>query len=385
MSHNSSVGDRSIFGEDSIREAMKLKYWNKKGVDPVELGRHPLAKLETVNRRLRAEGREDNEYERGLILMELLTAAWESLRPASGIEPDPPDEDWIHYVVIRERYLKTPKVPVETLSGLLGYSEKTVQNRIKDALHHIGRYLRHSQESNEQSSITHRYIEYLAHYRRLIVGGSSSERAITLEATRQPLTTVYHRRFFQADLITDWTLEVEPVFRDGGGQIKCNRKSHNYGTVHWYIDFDPPLLPGQRAKYIMRQTIKTDAVGTYEAILKDYQEGRLPYPYSRLATRIAVPTARLEMRLEFPAGYPVTLPREGGFDVRVGGADAVDERTRLHEENAFKLLYDRMRNVRTLELKVVNALQGYSYYMQFVPPMASVLEELKRRHAADES
>ena len=76
----------------------------------------------------------------------------------------------------------------------------------------------------------------------------------------------------------------------------------------------------------------------------------------------------LHLRIEFPRGYPISLPSTGGFGVYQGPAEVLSEKTRLVAQNAFVATNGSQGDQWTLELRATQARAGSSYEISWIPP-----------------
>lgn len=76
------------------------------------------------------------------------------------------------------------------------------------------------------------------------------------------------------------------------------------------------------------------------------------------------------LRIEFPAGYPISVPPSGGFCVYAGATEHHDEKARLQVMKCFSVQHDQENDRYALELTACPAVMGLCYELCWVPPYA---------------
>ncbi len=122
---------------ETIRRA--LRAWDSTR----ELGGQPLAGLRVVNAQRLSAGYSETAAGLGLALREVLQAAIQALRPASG-EFDPADKRWRPYFILNEQYIHD-RAP-EWVSAQLCISRRTYYNEQEAALEAMADLLRQREE-----------------------------------------------------------------------------------------------------------------------------------------------------------------------------------------------------------------------------------------------
>lgn len=168
-------------------------------------------------------------------------------------------------------------------------------------------------------------------------------------------------------------LEFQSLSRDGQGTMRDRVLKDVPGIFSWRVDFLPPLKQGQKASYIYKQHIDNWYPWTYEDCEKFYETGEMMTKYATARYKIPVSVDHFQLRMEFPAYYPISLPTTGGFGVYFSLGEDFNEKTRIIAEKGFSVNCNHALQKWTMELNVKNALAGFSYELQWFPPRKNQL------------
>jgi len=359
----------------------QLRLWRKIAPDFHALGQSELAQTEVVRRRLQREGERDDVEAQGRMLHKLLTEVWESLKPA-GSEPTSPPKDWLPYVILRECFYARKGRKQGAIGDSLGIPDRTFQREITQAVNLLVTGLKQSENSAREQDAhsvapgtTHSFLSQKIYQVKAVDGTTTSTRRVVLEA-HQPLHSVSFR-LIQDETSKVWDLSLSETWRSDGGIIQAGRRVHTEEKKRWFVDFIPDLLPGARASFTSVQTVRRPGILTYEEVMAQYEAGSLANPYIQYLYNVTVPTGELDIQIEFPPGYAITLP-ESGFDVTHGWVQDAVEKTRLQTENAFSIRRFGSPPRTLLELHVLQPRQGYRYHLCWRPPTQASVRALSQ-------
>lgn len=368
-----------MLDQETIRRQLRL--WRQVAPDFHALGQSELAQTEIVRRQLQREGWRDDVEAQGRVLHRLLTEAWESLKPA-GSEPTVPTKDWLPYVVLRECFYARKGRTQQDIGDSLGIPDRTFQREITRAVNLLLTALKQSEHGvREQDAhsvapgTTHSFLSQTIYQVKGLDGSTTSTRRVVLEA-HQPLRSVSFR-LIQDEPSEAWELSLSEPWRSDGGVIQVGRRVHTEEKKRWFVDFVPDLLPGAQAAFTTVQTVRQPGILTYEEVMARYHAGLLDHLYLQYLFHVTVSTRELDLRIEFPPGYAITLP-ESGFDVTHGWVQDAVEKTRLQAENAFSIRQVGSPPRTLLALHVLHPRQGYRYHLCWRPPTQASVRALSQ-------
>jgi len=163
-------------------------------------------------------------------------------------------------------------------------------------------------------------------------------------------------------------LEFTPGERRDRGTIKRQILKQSPELLTWMVLFDPPLPMGQTASYSYRQNNGMLKNWTLEDVEEMFNAGTITKKVAFLRYTLLVPIKDFKVTLEFPPGYPISLPSSGGIGVYHSVVEDLAEKTRLIAENSFAATFDRTTKQWVLQLAVNQARAGLSYELQWIPP-----------------
>lgn len=201
------------------------------------------------------------------------------------------------------------------------------------------------------------------------------ESQVELQATSDfDLESVRHR--ITADdmpLIEKVQVEFKPGFREGGAfQHRILKNVPGYFV--WIVEFNPPLKKDQKASYSYKYHVADIKPWTYEECEDLFNCGEMNKKFATARYYVNAPIDDLQIRIEFPSCYPISLPSTGGFGVYYDVVDDINEKTRILAEKGFSANYNPSFQQWTLELKVRNAVPSLSYELQWFPPRRDKLQ-----------
>lgn len=163
-------------------------------------------------------------------------------------------------------------------------------------------------------------------------------------------------------------LEFTPGMRSDFGAVSHRILKQNPELLVWIVLFDPPLCSGQIASYSYKQNNGMLKNWTFEDIEEMFDAGIITQKVACLRYTLLVPADSFKVTLEFPPGYPISLPSSGGIGVYHSVVEDLAEKTRLIAENSFAANFDRTTKQWVLQLEVNQARAGLSYELQWIPP-----------------
>lgn len=192
-----------------------------------------------------------------------------------------------------------------------------------------------------------------------------------IQATsNSPLPSIRHRRFTQTKF-EDWRLEFIPGQRERAGEMRKQIVGKSEKLLEWTVEFNPPLRKDEKVSYSHIQTCWGTHAMSYEQCKERFVAGHSLGKYEYWRIKIAVPTERLRMILEFPPNYFIEKPLDDEFSVYLDSSKHLDEIARLRAQGAFSEHFNNDTNQWTFELTVQPALVGLGYQLQWIPPRES--------------
>lgn len=224
-------------------------------------------------------------------------------------------------------------------------------------------------QSSNHTDTLYKWLRLHHHVKRLSNRTLIANTQVELQVTSDSgLDSVRHRNIAEKPgELENLLLEFVPGKRDDQGRIDHRIGMHNPDLVLWYVLFDPPLRKGQIVSYSFTQTQEFFKYWTFE----EYEQFFMLSANRRFASlrrTVIAPIDELKITIEFPPGYPITLPASGGFTVYRSAAEDYPEKTRLIAKNSFLANYDRASNQWVIQLGVDYAKLGLSYEIQWIPP-----------------
>jgi hypothetical protein len=224
-----------------------------------------------------------------------------------------------------------------------------------------------SQPSNQPDTLykwikLHHYIKRRSD--RTLVTTTEVELEVTADSG---LESVRHRNIGEKPgELENLILNFVPAKREDYGRIEHKIDVQNPELLVWYVLFRPPLRKGQIVSYSFTQTQEFSRYWSYEEhepyLLNSTKR------YAHIRRTVLAPIEDFMFSLEFPQGYPITLPSSGGFNVYRSSAEDHLEKTRLITGGNFLARLDPVTKQWLLHLHVINAKIGLSYEIQWIPP-----------------
>jgi len=182
-----------------------------------------------------------------------------------------------------------------------------------------------------------------------------------------PLSVIRQRMINLPTSMGQFQLNFLQGYREDDGSINAYVLATHDHLCVWAIEFDPPLLKGQKASYSYETFGHLYSSNSVE-IEQQFKEGRRSQNFESWSVKMTAPTDELEMKISFPMNFPITLPSSGGFSVSVGVHEQNNERTLILNRNGFMARYDEKFRQWTMALHVSPAHFDHVYELKWLPP-----------------